>query len=240
MRIIILCEGTTDVILVQLLLQYRYGWVYDGFVENTVSNRLIKRKVKKGESSIEICSCDGINNIPKEVRKIKDLIQNATRRTELYDKMIIMIDHDTVESNKGFIQQMNAIVGEEFSEEQLNCWSEWSIKNIVFGIWNVDMFWKCVPETEIGAIETVMLQALNTDKTEEFIIEQSEKFIHDLSESQERYLQKKSRICKAVFNTYFAIRTPEEKYDERAKILKAYDWNGNEVLEENFCFLDRV
>ena len=43
-------------------------------------------------------------------------------------------------------------------------------------------------------------------------------------------LQKKSLIAKAVFNTYFAIRTPEEKFDERSRVLKAYDWEKNEVL----------
>lgn len=53
-----------------------------------------------------------------------------------------------------------------------------------------------------------------------------------------RYLQKKSQVEKGVFNTYFAIRTPEEKPDERAKILNAFDWSENEVLNTTFQFLD--
>lgn len=37
-------------------------------------------------------------------------------------------------------------------------------------------------------------------------------------------MQRKSLIAKAVFNTYFAIRTPEEKCGERSRVLRAYDW----------------
>ena len=51
-------------------------------------------------------------------------------------------------------------------------------------------------------------------------------------------LLKPSRISKAVFNTYFSIRTPEEKYDERAKVINAYNWKGNEVLNSCFQFLN--
>lgn len=59
-----------------------------------------------------------------------------------------------------------------------------------------------------------------------------------MAQNQDRYLQKKSLVAKAVFNTYFAIRTPEEKYDERARVLKAYDWEKNQVLNDSFDFLD--
>ena len=41
-----------------------------------------------------------------------------------------------------------------------------------------------------------------------------------------------------IFNTYFAIRTPEEKYDERARVLKAYDWRNNPVLSQGFDFFN--
>ena len=55
---------------------------------------------------------------------------------------------------------------------------------------------------------------------------------------QKRYLQRKSLISKAVFNTYFAIRMPEEAPRERAKVLRAYVWKNNVVLNEGFRFLD--
>ena len=54
MRTKILCEGTTDVLLLQFVLQYRYEWEYDGFLENTKSNRLVRRNVKKNGNQIEM------------------------------------------------------------------------------------------------------------------------------------------------------------------------------------------
>ena len=38
MKAVVFCEGTTDLLMIQFVLQYKYGWKYDGFVENTVSN----------------------------------------------------------------------------------------------------------------------------------------------------------------------------------------------------------
>ena len=83
-----------------------------------------------------------------------------------------------------------------------------------------------------------MLEALATDEVEENLIKDSNDFITEMAQKQNRYLKKKSRIPKAVFNTYFAIRTPEERYDERARILKAYDWKSNETINKSFSFLD--
>lgn len=95
-----------------------------------------------------------------------------------------------------------------------------------------------MPKERTGAIESVMLQALNVDGIENDLIQQTEQFIRGASIRQNRYLQKDSRIHKAIFNTYFAIRAPEEKYDERARILNAFDWENNEVLNEYFAFLN--
>lgn len=238
MRTKILCEETTDVLLLQFVLQYKYEWEYDGFLENTKSNRLVRRNVKKNGNQIEISSCGGINNIPRELQKLKDLMENATKKTEAFDRVIVMIDHDTVDSNQNFLEQLSSEVGSTFKENQINGWSTWKLTNSVLGELEVALYIKSVPEQETGAIESVMLEALDTDETEQQIINKSRMFIEEVATGQSRYLQKKSRQSKAVFNTYFAIRTPEEKYDERAKILRAYEWKDNEVLKRNFSFLD--
>lgn len=238
MKTLIFCEGTTDLLMLQFVLQYKYGWKYDGFVENTITNRLIKRNLVKDGHIIEINSCGGITNIPNNMHKIKEMIEYATKIEELYSKIIIIIDHDTVDSNKKFIEQLNICIGEEFCEEQINSWSEWEIDNQVLGSLKIDLYIECIPERETGAIESIMLEALGTDLGERNLIEESEKFINNIATMQNRYLQKKSRIYKAVFNTYFSIRAPEEKYDERARILSAYDWKNNEMLNSSFSFLD--
>lgn len=238
MKTLIFCEGTTDLLMLQFVLQYKYGWKYDGFAENTITNRLIKRKLIKDTQTIEVNSCGGITNIPKTILKLKDLIKYATKSEEICNKIIIMIDHDTVDSNQNFIDQLNTYLGENFTEEQINRWTQWEVENLVLGIQKIDLYMGCIPESKTGAIETIMLDALGTDETETNLIRESEGFIDNISKAQNRYLQKRSRIYKAVFNTYFSIRAPEEKYDERARILRAYNWESNEVLNSSFSFLD--
>lgn len=238
MKAIILCEGTTDLLMIQFVLQYKYGWQYDGFVENTVTNQLIRRNLIRGNDSVEINSCGGIMNIPSKINKIKDKMCNATSQEEIYNKVIVMIDHDTVSSNQEFINQLNDKAGENFETSQLNVWSEWLIESLIFGETCVDLYLGCIPSDNTGAIETIMLEALATDQLEIKLISDTRDFINGVSNNQNRYLQKESRRSKAIFNTYFAIRTPEEKYDERARVLNAYDWKNNEILNSSFQFLD--
>lgn len=238
MKAKIFCEGTTDLLMIQFVLQYKYGWKYSGFVENTITNRLIRRRLVRENDVVEIDSCGGMMNIPNKMSELKDVLELATHKTELFDKVIVMVDHDTITSNQEFLKILNEKLNAEFQESQINAVTEWYIYNAILGEVKVELLIRCLPEKDTGAIETIMLEALNTDDVENELINESGNFINQIANQQHRYLQKKSRIAKAIFNTYFAIRTPEEKYDERARILKAYDWNNNEVLNDEFRFLD--
>lgn len=238
MRAVVFCEGTTDLLMIQFVLQYRYGWKYQGFVENSETNRLIKRKLKKEEATIEIRSCGGIMNIPNELKELQEQIAFSVRKNEVFDKVFVLIDHDTVSSNVEFMDKVNEKLETKFSEVDINVERKWKISNEIMGEQVIDIFIKCLPESETGAIEKIMLEALSTDNLEQEIIDKSNEFIIKMAQTQKRYLQRKSLISKAIFNTYFAIRTPEEKYDERARILKAYDWKNNETINKCFSFLD--
>lgn len=238
MRAVIFCEGTTDLLMIQFVLQYRYDWRYNGFLENSVTNRLLKKTLIKDGSSIEIRSCGGIMNIPNKMREFQEQMEFATREEEFFDQVIVLIDHDTIDSNEAFINKVNEKLQTHFGENDINVDRKWEMNNLIVGKLKLNLYIRCLPESEIGAIETIMLEALEIDTIEETIIADSKKFILETSQKQNRYLQKKSLVSKAVFNTYFAIRTPEEKYDERAKVLNAYDWKGNEILNNSFNFLD--
>jgi len=46
-KTVIFCEGTTDLLMIQFVLQYRYGWKYHGFLENAETQRLLKKTLEK-------------------------------------------------------------------------------------------------------------------------------------------------------------------------------------------------
>ena len=73
MKTAILCEGTTDLLMIQFIIQYKYKLRYSGFLENAETNRLIKRTLRKNKSVVEIENCRGIMKIPEKLRKIKNL-----------------------------------------------------------------------------------------------------------------------------------------------------------------------
>lgn len=201
----VFCEGTTDIIMIQYVLQYKYGWNYSGFVENTKTNRLLKRKMVKDNNFIELNSCGGIMNIPNMLYELKELNEYATKTDEIFDKVIVGIDHDTISSNQEFIKNLNNKLGSVIKEEQINSVINWKISNAILGDVNVEFAVYCIPQETTGAIENIMLDALTTDDVEEMLISESRTFINQMADSQQRYLQKKSQLEKAVFNTYFAI-----------------------------------
>ena len=166
MKTAILCEGTTDLLMIQFILQYKYKWRYSGFLENAETNRLIKRTLRKNKSVVEIENCRGIMKIPEKLREIKDLLELAARPEEMFDKVIVLIDHDTVSSNKEFIDKVNENLGTHFQEKDINVETKWIINNVIWGEKEIDIFIRCLPETQIGAIEKIMLEALATDEIE--------------------------------------------------------------------------
>ena len=71
MKTMIFCEGTTDLLMIQYVLQYKYGWHYNGFLENAETNRLRKKTLKRDTDIVDIESCGGIMNIPKRMRDLE-------------------------------------------------------------------------------------------------------------------------------------------------------------------------
>lgn len=88
-----------------------------------------------------------------------------------------MIDHDTVDSNKIFVDKLNEKLQTNFNERDINVDIKWKTDNLVFKEIELDFYISCLPEEETGAIESVMLEALVTDDIEENLVNNSEKFI---------------------------------------------------------------
>lgn len=239
MKKLILCEGTTDLLLLQFVLMFKYGWSYLDYEEEAATNRLVSKMLFKNGNIVEIKSCGGISKIPQQLAKEKDRMSQTTNLADCYENIIILIDHDTVESNASFMNQINEAINSEWHESDMAQWLPWKLENVV-GEVSTEIFIKSIPEDEVGAIERVMLSALNSDEIEDMVIGKCREFVTDIANSQVKYIQKMSRREKTIFNTYFAIRTPEEKHDERSRILRAYDWGNNEVLDLVFNFLDIV
>ena len=121
-------------------------------------------------------------------------MEYSTKKEELFDKVIILIDHDTVDSNKIFVDKLNEKLQTNFNERDINVDIKWKTDNLVFKEIELDFYISCLPEEETGAIESVMLEALVTDDIEENLVNNSEKFILYIRENQDRYLQRKSLI----------------------------------------------
>ena len=87
MKTMIFCEGTTDLLMIQYVLQYKYGWHYNGFLENAETNRLRKKTLKRDTDIVDIESCGGIMNIPKRMQELQEQIDAEEERSKEIDSL---------------------------------------------------------------------------------------------------------------------------------------------------------
>ncbi len=241
MKSIILCEGTTDLLLLQFLLEYKYGYKYKTSVVNPKSSKLKSKTLDKDKSSIEIRACDGIDNIPKELKSVIDKNIYA-QQEEVYHTIMVLIDKDTAISDMQFLSKCNYCALKGWKSFKVEEWLEYEMMTTFNETIKLKVYFKSIPEVGVGAIENVMLDALSTDSDDKIIVNKCEKFIDHIKKkhASKKYIKNESAKYKAIFNTYFAIRIPNQKYNERAKILRAYDWVNNDILNQTFSFLDEL
>ena len=76
----------------------------------------------------------------------------STRQKEFFDKVLVLIDHDTVDSNKAFVKEMNEKLRTNFEESDLKTDRKWKIKNLVAEL-ELDLYICCIPHHNFSFLD---------------------------------------------------------------------------------------
>ena len=108
MNSIILCEGSSDFVLLQYYMRTVYGWT-DERTQNIRSDSIKRsRTLKKDENLLTIGGCGGCSKIIPAFEKI--LQRNSISAVgEAFDKVVIITDRDEVGTEE-FIKKINTSV----------------------------------------------------------------------------------------------------------------------------------
>lgn len=252
MKSVIICEGNTDVALIQYFLEKVYGWEHIPRINHASYEGVDVHKIddtKKVEwfrhhngNFLCMISAGGVSKIPSVLKKIVDL--NHIGSINPFERIAIVSDRDEVETELQFLLQLSEVFMQynvSFGGDlKHNYWNSTTYTNEFLDILSVEFIPLIIPFEETGAIEHFLLQALCDESQrcdpltiDKQVIEQCISFI-DRIDCQNKYLKHRREITKAKFNTVFNVMTPNEAFGQRRSLLRSVPWEKYEAIQNGF------
>lgn len=244
MKSIILCEGSTDWVLLQYFMRKTYEWE-DKRTNEQPQGKHIKRirTMEKGADRLSIGSCGGASKILSGFDFILER-NNLSQDTEDYERIVVITDRDDTETEEKFINGIKETLENRglnpISEICNNEWIQCNYKNVYGKDKQINLLVLIIPFETTGAMETFLLKCISEqDDYDARIIQKSENFVDSVDEEQ-RYLKKRRYITKAKFDVYFSVRTAADQFLERQNILKNVEWENYIKVQKNFEKLSQL
>lgn len=236
MKSIILCEGGTDLTLIQYFMEKANGWQYDKQI------KLFKLKqakqLKNNGNLLIIGAAGGCSEIPKYFSAVLESNRYSSIQEEIYTNIIIITDRDEVgsfdEIKDKVLEKLNLNKIETEENIENNKWIKCNCLNGKMDLIHFNILLLVIPFEENGALETFLLNAIsqNNDYDKE-IINKGNKFVDEI-DPEKRYLNRRRYVTKAKFDVYFSVRTSAEQFTERQNILRNINWEEYEEIQESF------
>lgn len=260
MKSIIICEGSTDLVLIQYFLEQTYDWIHikeksykgypDGLINFQGSNNDVKWLKNTNNDYLCIFAVGGCTKI---IRNLDNTLNFNSLTSEYhFEKIVIISDRDDINSESDFIKEAeNSFKGFGVifeSDVQNNQWNQSTFKDGYQEVRQIEFSPMIIPFEDTGAIETFLLNSLvieseknDPDKIDQQVIESSCKFIDDIKlKSKGKYLKKRRAVTKAKFDAVFVVMTPAEAFGLRRTLLRSIPWEKFENIQTCFKNLSNL
>ena len=238
MRSVILCEGSTDFVLLQHFMRRTYQWEYKSNKQINIAGQSAREcTLQKDDNTVSIIGCGGCNRLIPCLN-YELMLNSVSALGEAYDKIVIITDRDEVLTEQEFSEQIEYQIkvynGKYSGLITNNEWMEFSFINGYGDELKTKLLMLVIPFEETGAMETFLLNAIaEQDEYDKYIINQCNAFVDNV-DNQRKYLNKRRYITKAKFDVYFSVRTSAEQVNERRNIIKNVSWVKYPLIQKSF------
>lgn len=248
MNSIILCEGSTDYVLLQYYMRVANAWQDDRSKQQNIFRfgKQSSRKFFKGEDSLTISAVGGCSKLAEGLEAVlqRNNLAAPTMQNEMFEKIIILTDRDECDTESKLIDSVKKILGNyQVTLTSLlvhNTWISCTMKNRMGVEIQFQILLLVIPFEENGAMETFLLNAVaNNNVYDAQIIAQGNNFVETV-DSDKRYLNQRRLVTKAKFDVYFSIRTSAAQFVERQDILKNVPWEKYQLVQQEFKLLEQI
>lgn len=228
---LVLVEGVSDVQLISYYLQNVYGWKHER------DNRLGIDPLDKHEN-IESLSKNGNQIVLCGVGgngKFAHFVEQHRVNHMLVEKDIssLMVVTDRDEASDAKIKNQINDALEQISVES-NHWKENSIQDSFGQAKSIYTYLLIIPVNEKGALERVIIDALNDIPEETTLIQEVEQFIEVLKAGLVPDLNQINNANKATVGTFFSVRYPKKAMRSFGVFVSKINWSKSASLNQLF------
>ena len=251
---VIICEGTTDGVLLQYLMEKVGGWKYSNGAPRLKHRRSGMPKdewvhlLSRNDDSLTITSAGTNSELIPVFEKALKRSKNAGSDDERFADIVLLTDRDEDETERRILEKVAAELSNcgasSTGQLQHNQWNDCSMKTSTDESFRFRVLVLVIPFTENGALETFLLDAISADSAagdsyDKTIIDKGNVFV-DTIDPKHKYLTQRRHITKAKFDVYFCVRTPAEQFAERQNILKMIPWDNYKMIQQDFVLLEDI
>lgn len=228
---LVLVEGVSDLQLISYYLQNVYEWKYE---KNNILGiapldkyEYIESLSKNGNQLI-LCGVGGNGKFAHfvEEHRVNDMLIEQD-----ISSLMVVTDRDEASNGKiarainNSLEKISVRVGEWVDNEVTDSFEQ--LKNIY-------TYLLIIPANEKGALERVIIDALNDIPEETDLIQKVIPFIDSLKSGLVPELNKINKANKATVGTFFSVRDPKNAMRSFGAFISKIDWSKSESLKELF------
>ena len=225
---LVLVEGVSDVQLISYYLQNVYGWKHEREnilgIEPLDEHEHIESLSKDG-NQVVLC---GVGGNGKFARFVEQHRVNHIIVEKDISSLMVVTDRDEASDAK-IKNQINEAL-EQISVEN-NCWKEIVIQDSFGQAKSIYTYLLIIPGNEKGALERVIIDALNDMPEETALMGEVEQFIDALKAGLVPDL---NNANKATVGTFFSVRYPKKAMRSFGVFISKIDWSKSASLNQLF------
>ena len=228
---LILVEGVSDVHLISYYLQNVYGWKHEREnvlgIESLDEHEHIESLSKNGNQLV-LCGVGGNGKFAHFVEQHR--INYIVVEKEI-SSLVVVTDRDEA-SDARIKNQINSAL-DQISVES-NRWKENAIQDSFGQAKSIDTYLLIIPADEKGALERVIIDALNDIPEETALMGEVEQFIDALKAGLVPDLNQINNANKATVGTFFSVRYPKKAMRTFGVFISKIDWSKSASLNQLF------
>ena len=228
---LVLVEGVSDVQLISYYLQNVYGWKHEREnilgIEPLDEHEHIESLSKNG-NQVVLCGVGGNGKFAHfvEAHRINYIIVEKE-----ISSLVVVTDRDEASDAKIKNQINDAL--EQISVEN-NRWKESAIQDSFGQAKSIYTYLLIIPANEKGALERVIIDALNDIPEETALMGEVEQFIDALKAGLVPDLNQINNANKATVGTFFSVRYPKKAMRTFGVFISKIDWSKSASLNQLF------
>ncbi len=228
---LVLVEGVSDVQLISYYLQNVYGWKHEREnilgIEPLDEHEHIESLSKNG-NQVVLCGVGGNGKFAHFVEQHR--IKYIVIEKEI-SSIVVVTDRDEASDAK-IKNQINEAL--ELISVESDRWKENAIRDSFGQAKSIYTYLLIIPANEKGALERVIIDALNDIPEEIALIQEVEQFIDALKAGLVPDLNQINNANKATVGTFFSVRYPKKAMRSFGVFISKIDWSKSASLNQLF------